>query len=125
MILVFTRLADLFANKSRAQGLLIYDDTENYSEAFLLWCRKCDGLTPKQFKFGMEQLESRATKAAQRGSEMWPPSYAEFIGIATESWETKAHKPYAAPALPDKAAQGRARKAGAMALNDMKSLFGG
>lgn len=123
VVLAFTRMADLYGPKCKVHGLEIRDEDGEITEAFKLWCRKCDGLTPKEFKHGVERLEGVVMTNAQTGVESWPPSYAEFIGYATQSWETAAHKPYQPLALPDKAAQERAQKAGARELDRMKNLF--
>lgn len=125
MVLAFTRMADLFGAKCKTLGLMIRDDNGNYSEQFKLWCRKCNGLTPNQITHGMKQLEFTCSRNAQAGDESWPPNYAEFVGHCTSTWQTAAHKPFEQLALPDKAAQERAKVAGAKAIADMKSLFGG
>jgi hypothetical protein len=124
MILAFTRMADLFGPKCKAHGLEIRDERGNYTEPFKLWCRKCNGLTPTQITNGMRRVEFDCAKRAQAGDESWPPSYAEFIGLCTANWESRAHKPFEQLSLPDKGAQERAKVAGSSALSDMKSLFG-
>src|SRR5687767_12306120 len=83
VLLLFTRLADLFSSKAAAKGLIIYFDESKkiYSETFDLWCRKLDGLTVDDFKKGMEGLEAKAEESYRLGDEMWPPSYAEFRAL--------------------------------------------
>jgi len=117
-------MADLFGPKCKTHGIEIHDDEGNQTEQFRLWCRKCDTLTAKQIAQGIERVEYRCATNAQKGKESWPPSYAEFIGFCTASWETAAHKPFAPLALPDKAAEERARIAGADHIARMKTLFG-
>lgn len=123
--LLWVRMGDLFGDKWRVKSGDIADKDGNYTQTFMLWCRKLDGLTQKQFTHGFKELETRAANAAKDGKECWPPSYAEFIGMASQNWETAAHKPFEKLALPDKAAQERTRQAGAETLKAMKSLFGG
>ncbi len=100
MVLAFTRMSDLYGPKCKAHGLEIFDQDDKQTEQFKLWCRKCDGLTPSQIASGMKQLEFTCSRNARSGDESWPPSYAEFIGHCTSSWETAAHKPFEQLALP-------------------------
>lgn len=86
MILLFTRLGDLFGSKCNQRGLVIYQsdyDEERgvYSEALRLWYRKLNDLTIDNFKCGMEGLEKKAEESYRLGGEMWPPSYAEFRAL--------------------------------------------
>lgn len=61
-----------------------------------------------------------------RGSDQytWLEIGAVLAILGASTWQTAAHKPFEQLALPDKAAQERARVAGRRALDDMKSLFG-
>lgn len=105
IILLFTRLADLFGSKAASKSLVIYYDIEKgeYSEQFDLWAWKLDDLTPEDFKRGMDGLERRAEQCYRDGEEMWPPSYAEFRALAfpASNRDTLAHKPFDKPALPE------------------------
>ena len=104
VILLFTRLADLFGSKAASKGLTIleFGSDSEYSEGFKLWCWKLDDLTPENFKAGMSGLEHRAEEEYRAGSEMWPPSYAEFRALAfpATTRDTIAHK-ILPPALPE------------------------
>lgn len=103
ILLLFTRLADLFSSKAASKGLIIYFDESKgiYSEQFDLWCRKLDDLRLEDFKRGMEGLEKRAEEQYRLGAEMWPPSYAEFRALAfpATNRDSQAHK--LAPSLYD------------------------
>jgi hypothetical protein len=105
VILLFTRLADLFGSKAASKGLIIYfDQNKNiYSEQFDLWCWKLDDLMPEDFKNGMKGLEKRSEDQYREGGEMWPPSYAEFRALAfpASNRDTLAHKTFDKPALPE------------------------
>jgi len=105
VILLFTRLADLFGSKAASKGLIIYHDQGKniYSDQFNLWCWKLDDLTPENFKAGMQGLEKRAEDEYRAGTEMWPPSYAEFRALAfpLSNRDTLAHKPFDKHALPE------------------------
>lgn len=105
IILLFTRLADLFGSKSANKGLIIfYDESKGiYSEQFDLWAWKLEDLTADDFKRGMEGLEKRAEQCYRDGEEMWPPSYAEFRALAfpASNRDTLAHKPFDTLALPE------------------------
>ena len=127
IILLFTRMADLFSSKAASRGMRIYDDQEKgiYSEQFELWCRKLDDLGVADFKRGMEGVEKRAEEEYRLGQEMWPPSYAEFRALAfpETNRDTQAHKYFDRIALPDKTAQEKARAAGACELDRLMSMF--
>ena len=112
VILLFTRLADLFDSKAAAKGLVIYKDRENkiYSEKIELWFRKLDDLTTDDFKRGMSGLEKKAEIDYREGNEMWPPSYAEFRALAfpKSGRDTQAHKVFDRPtAIEDQTAKAR------------------
>jgi len=105
IVLLFTRLADLFGSKAASKSLVIYDGKvqEEYSEQFDLWAWKLDDLTAEDFKRGMDGLERRAEQCYRDGEEMWPPSYAEFRALAfpASTRDALAHKPFDKPALPE------------------------
>lgn len=105
IILLFTRIADLFGSKAASKSLVIYDSKvqDEYSEQFDLWAWKLDDLTAEDFKRGMEGLEKRAEQCYRDGEEMWPPSYAEFRALAfpASNRDTLAHKTFDKPALPE------------------------
>jgi hypothetical protein len=105
ILLLFTRLADLFSSKAASKGLIIYFDEAKgiYSEQFDLWCRKLDDLKLEDFKRGMEGLEKRAEEQYRLGAEMWPPSYAEFRALAFPKTDRDAiaHKPFERVGLPE------------------------
>lgn len=102
VLLLFTRLADLFNDKAKKTHA-IYKDREKkiYSTAFELWCRKLNDLSTEDFKRGMAGLEKKAEDDYREGNEMWPPSYAEFRALAfpKHGRDTQAHK--LAPSLYD------------------------
>lgn len=130
MVLLFTRLADLFGSKVFNRGLVIYADAEKqiYSEAFKLWCRKLEDLTETDFKTGMDGLEKKTEAAYREGEEMWPPSYAEFRALAfpKTSRDTIAHK-YFEPtlAIEDQAAKAKRYEIGMKKTSEILNLLGG
>lgn len=105
IVLLFTRLADLFGSKAASKSLVIYFDEAKgeYSDQFDLWAWKLDDLTAEDFKRGMDGLERRAEQCYRDGEEMWPPSYAEFRALAfpASTRDALAHKPFDKPALPE------------------------
>lgn len=113
--LLFTRMGDLYGDKCKTKGLVIYADRGRgiHSQTFQLWCKKLHGLTEQEFAYGMKKLEERATALFQQGEEMWPPSYAEFIGLCSEPKTCPAHK-YFEPTkkLEDKTAREKRRQLG-------------
>ena len=56
----------------------------------ILWCSKTEALTPDDFAKGFERLEQILEENARNPEpkEIWPPSYAEFIGMAKEAKRT-------------------------------------
>lgn len=69
-----------------------YEEQNIHTDTFYLWCRKLRGLSAEQIAYGMERIEGMAGEAFASGREMWPPSYAEFIGLCNQKYETAAHK---------------------------------
>src|SRR5690606_1671706 len=94
-----------------------------YSEEFLLWCRKLQGLSDEEYRRGFYQLEYKVRESARQGEEEWPCSYAGFIGHCSLPHGQRAHRRFQQPRLPDKTAQERAAAAGAAELDKMRSLF--
>lgn len=127
IILLFTRLADLFGSKAASRSIRIFDDEEKgiYSEQFELWARKLNDLGVADFKRGMEGLEKKAEQEYKLGNEMWPPSYAEFRALAfpDTSRDSQAHKYFPRIALPDKTAQEKAREVGKCELERLMEMF--
>lgn len=127
IVLLFTRLADLFGSKAASKSLVIYFDEAKgeYSEQFDLWAWKLDDLTAEDFKRGMEGLERRAEQCYRDGEEMWPPSYAEFRALAfpASTRDTLAHKPFDRLALPDMTSISKAKQAGRSELDKMLAML--
>lgn len=73
-----------------------------HSENFKLWCRKLDNLSDEDFARGFEQLEFMLKEAGREGRELWPPSYAEFLGYCEKpvGAAIAAYKPFM-PGLPE------------------------
>lgn len=64
---------------------------------FVLWCSKTESLTPEDFATAFERLEVMLEENARspQPKEIWPPSYAEFIGMAKEAKRSYgAHKDF-------------------------------
>lgn len=79
---IFARFADLFQNKCKTQGIVIYNDDDKYTDTFKLWCVKLDqaGIKVDDVARGIKHLEEHIRDSARSGNEVWPCSYAEFIG---------------------------------------------
>ena len=59
------------------------------------------------------------------GDDEWAwPEIGRILSSVVETWERRAHRPFPANALPDLTKKERARRAGAKALEEMKSLWG-
>lgn len=127
--LLFTRMADLFGSKAASRGLIIFSDAEKgiYSEAFELWCRKLDDLTPENFKTGFDGLERKTESDYREGAEMWPPSYAEFRALAfpKTNRDSQAHKLFERlPALEDQTAKAKRYELGKQKTGELLDMLG-
>jgi hypothetical protein len=94
-----------------------------YSRGFLLWCRKLEHLTDDDFRRGFEQIEFLVKEAARQGDEIWPPSYAGFLGYCEKPHGTQAHKYFPRTGLPDKTAREREREIGRNEVKKLQSMF--
>ena len=94
---LFTRMAELFRNKARSEGIVIYKNEAEgiFSDTFKLWCVKLKDLTIENFRTGTIAMERRAEDCFSRNVEMWPPSFAEFRALAFPKIDrdSQAHKP--------------------------------
>lgn len=111
--------------------------TDVYEDRFLIWCNKTRPLfrchkesdpneaAKRRFAKGMEFVEHEVMEAARLGEkkEVWPPSYAKFMGFCQIGSEEAAHKKFEPLKLPDKTAQEKAKVAGERELDKLKSLF--
>lgn len=86
---LFVALADLFQNQCLSQGIVIYDENNNYTHTFEKWCRKLyqAGITRADMRRGMEHLEEAKRDSVRTGNEVWPPDFASFIGHCREQKE--------------------------------------
>ncbi len=123
MAVLWMKMGDLFNNLWISREGEICDKEGIYLHGFLLWCRKCNGLSPREYKKRFEQLEEKCRLAEQAGKKCYPPNYAEFIGMCTQSPETACHKPFKRLGIEDKTAIENGRKAGKPALEKMKEMF--
>lgn len=99
-------------------------------------------MTDEAWKRGFHQLEFLVKEAAIQGEDVWPPSYAGFLGYCEKPhgeiahknrqaiidgrawiWSDDLHKYISQGCLPDKATQERVKKTGAEALKNMQDLF--
>lgn len=64
-----------------AQGDIKNDEGE-YERNFLFWCNKLSHLTEDHYTEAFSKLEERIATGAEMQQKVYPPSYAEFIGLA-------------------------------------------
>lgn len=75
-------MTQLYRHKwTSAEGDILTDNGQP-TDGFLFWCKKTAHLTDEQWRKGFEMLESEVEKNKREGKSSWPPSYAEFIGMA-------------------------------------------
>lgn len=91
---LFARFGDLFGNKCKADGLNIKDDNGQYSTKFKLWCKKLHEaeITVEDVARGIKHLEESIRDSVRAGNEIWPPSYAAFIGHCDKQKQREEHK---------------------------------
>ena len=80
--LLWVRMAQMFPAKWLSGAGAFRAIGGGLTETAKTWCWKLDGLTERQFADGIRELEHRAEQAGAQGKELWPPSYAEFRGMA-------------------------------------------
>lgn len=93
------------------------------SENFLFWCRKTAHMTDAQWRRGMDHVENSVRESARQGDEVWPPSYAAFLGMCDPRPGSKMYRPFEPLKLPDKTAQERAIAQGEKTISDLKAMF--
>lgn len=110
------RFADLFGELARSKGFEIRrENSTELTREFQLWCLKLKDMTDEQFTNGMEQVEKDIAKNAKDGKPSYPPSYAEFIGLANRKDEVihPSHRSWAGlprPTMSDEARKEQMRK---------------
>lgn len=110
---IFARFGDLFQNKCKVQGIVIYDDDDKYTETFKLWCVKLDQakMTVEGVAQGIKHLEEHIRDSIRSDNEVWPPSYAEFIGHCQKQKERgKLWKSLPRPTMTDEQKKERMKK---------------
>lgn len=110
---IFARFGDLFQNKCKASGIIIYDDDDKYTETFKLWCVKLDQakLTVEDVARGIKHLEEHIRDSVRSDNEVWPCSYPEFIGHCQAQKERgKLWKSLPKPTLTDEQKKERMKK---------------
>lgn len=116
-------MRQLFGHKWASQAGPAKLENGHYSPEFLLWCRKLEQLTDAEYQRGFMQLEFLVREAARQGDELWPPSYAGFLGYCEKPHSEQAHRYFSQQALPDTTAQERAKAAGNREIRKMRALF--
>ncbi len=117
---LYVRFADLYGDLARSKGFEIRrENSTEYTREFQLWCLKLKELDDAKFANGIEQVEKDIAKNAAEGKPSYPPSYAEFIGLANRKAEVShpSHRSWAG--LPKPTMTDEARKEAMRKLLDM------
>lgn len=117
---LFVRFADLYGELAKSKGFEIKrKGSTELTREFQLWCLKLKDLDDAQFVKGIEQLEKDIAKNAIEGKQSYPPSYAEFIGLANRTTQVShpSHRSWAG--LPKPTMTVEARKAEMKKILDM------
>lgn len=135
MLGLFVRMGELFRNKAKSEGLIIYFDENKgvYSETFKLWCVKLKDLTIENFRTGTLGMEEKAEAMYRAKKEMWPPSFAEFRALCfpANDYDKQAHvilpsmfDPNNAHLLEDQTAKEKRRELGKQNTGKLLGLLG-
>ena len=77
MLELWVRMEDLFPNLwSATNGLAQLENKK-----FETWCRKLTDLSLEDFGRAFSRLEDEIAAARNTGQKIYPPSYAEFLGL--------------------------------------------
>lgn len=109
---LWTRMIQLFGHKWHSNAGPTKHQNGKYTQEFLLWCRKLDGLSDEAYQRGFWMLEHKVKEAARMGEEEWPPSYAGFLGMCERPHGEMAQRYFSPPALEDKTKKERDREVG-------------
>ena len=96
---------------------------DRYSKNFLVWCEKTAELTMEEWRWGIATLEKKIADGYQMGSVVWPPTYAEFIGLCHRPVTPPEHKIFPRLGLEDKTAREKRRQLGMEKCGELKKLF--
>jgi len=77
-------------------GIVIKDNDDNYTTTFKTWCVKLHraGIDVNAVARGIEHLEEHIRDSVRTGNEVWPPSYAEFIGHCHKQTERASFRDF-------------------------------
>lgn len=91
---VFARFGDLFGNKCKASGIEIKAANGEYTSTFKLWCKKLEeaSITVEDVSRGIKHLEEYIRDSVRTDKEVWPCSYAEFIGHCQKQKEREEYR---------------------------------
>ena len=107
---------------TKKEGKLEDVDEDSYS--FNLWCEKTECLSNDEWLRALNRCEKDLISAGKEGREMWPPSYAEFIGFAQPEKAPSGSYRVFAPALPISDEMKASRKAAAeKGCQNLMSMF--
>lgn len=96
---------------------------DQYSENFLLWCKKTANLSDDDWKRGFSAIEYRLKEAGRQGDTLWPPSYAEFLGYCEKPHGEAAYKSFQKrlPVPPE--FESKRKKAARKEIDSMMGMF--
>lgn len=104
-------MAQLFgARWARSEGDAL--EGSDFTPRFLLWCRKTEALRDEDWARGFEVIEYRVGCAGRDEKAIFPPSYAEFVGLCQPPVGIAAHRKFAPLQLEDKTAIQKRRAMG-------------
>lgn len=104
----------------------IKDARGDYTNGFLLWCRKTEHLTDEMWSRGFARVEFNVSEAAAKDEKSWPPTYGEFLGFCSVvANDVQAHKYFRRIGIEDKTGKEKRKAIGREKSAALKaSLFG-
>ena len=121
---LWARMSQLYRHKWDTSEGRILDDQGNYSDGFLLWCRKTESLTHDEWRRGFDVLEQEIREAERSGDNLWPPSYPAFIEKCQSRINAKMYKVFPATLqLEDKTTKEKRKEQGRQECQKLLSMF--
>jgi hypothetical protein len=118
-------MAQLYRHKWRSSEGDIFDERDEFTSGFLLWCRKTEGLSDAEWRRGFDLLESDLRDAEREGrAEPWPPSYAVFVEKCRPGVSLSLYKSFdRSVAIEDLGAKAKRYESGAKHCESLLGLF--
>lgn len=123
ILALWERMTNLYGHKWMSQEGPHTMENGSPSTAYLLWCRKLENLSEDDFARGFKQIEFLVKEAARQGDELWPPSYAGFIGYCEKPHGEIAYRYFPRLGLTNKTKRERDRIIALEKIKEIRSIL--